>query len=398
VHATFNDSENKQIIIDVRDTISKPMTIHDLYKTLQPLVILDGHTLLLYKGEILPKVENPLFPFETIIFQDRLYVKTNLSNDSLITTGSEILKINGESASTVVEKILNYVHGEKKEFKVRFIDNMGFAHYYRLVYGNFSVFNLEYKNKEKIKSVNVKGANRKDFPKHKKEQHVFDIIDDKIAYLKVGKFRNPHKFLSFIDSAFTEINNRDINNLIIDKTRGGGFTDLADSLFSYFVSKPYCNFEKQIIRISDESKEYIEELSGKGRFEGDYFIIENKPTLKRLRHNQFNGKVYILTGPRAYSSATLFVAMAKCYSNATIVGEETGQPLISNASICRQELPNSKIFLFSSFSTFYMPCAANKKDGVMPDIKIEKTLNDLLYDNDKYLKFTIEYIKQQENK
>ncbi len=397
VHATFNDSPNRQEIINIRDTISTQMTSHELYRTLQPLVTLDGHTFLIFKGEILPKVENPFFPFETIIFQDRLYVKTNISNDSLITKGCEILKINGEDVSVIIRKILSYVQGEKKEFKVRSIDNMGFATYYRLVYGNYSAFDVEYKNKSETKITEVKGVNWKHFPKHKKEPLEYKLIDNNIAYLKVGKFRNPHTFLPFIDSIFTDIKDKKISNLIIDKTSGGGFNELADSLFSYITINPYSNFVKQKVKISGDSKDFIAEQSDNGRIKGDYFIIENKPSKKIIRQNQFKGKVYVLTGPRAYSCATLFVAMTKCYSNAIIVGEETGQPLISNGSICRHKLSNSGIYLYTSFSTFYMPCAVNEIDGVKPDIEVEKTLNDLLYDNDKYLKFTVDYIKKQQN-
>jgi C-terminal processing protease CtpA/Prc len=65
---------------------------------------------------------------------------------------------------------------------------------------------------------------------------------------------------------------------------------LTDSLISYISDHPFCNLEKKMIRIS--------------------------------RPNQFKGKVYILAGSRTYSASSMFAAIAKCYTDAIIVGEK----------------------------------------------------------------------------
>ena len=68
------------------------------------------------------------------------------------------------------------------------------------------------------------------------------------AYLKIGKFKPPKEFLPFVDSSFTEIQNRGCDYLIIDVTEGGGFSSLTDSLLSYFSEQPYCELEKKRIK------------------------------------------------------------------------------------------------------------------------------------------------------
>ena len=133
-----------------------------------------------------------------------------------------------------------------------------------------------------------------------------------------------------------------------------------------------------------------------GKEEGDYFVLTGSPGSSVNRPNRFTGKVYILTGPEAYSAATLFVAMAKCYTQSIIVGEETGQPLISNGDLSRYKLPDSEMYLYTSHSIYYLPCAANTFDGV-PDIEVKMTLDDLLNDADTYLNYTIKLIRQIEN-
>jgi hypothetical protein len=248
IHPTFNGSSNKQALYILRDTIDTPLTSHELFKILQPLVTLDGHTTLQFTGAILPEIENPLLPFETIIYENRLYVKHNLSADKLLKKGTEILYING----------------------------------------------------------------------------------------------------------------------------------------------------KKMNRISRETEEFIHELEVEGAQQGKYFIYYRNPELHKSKPNRFTGKIYILTGPRSYSASGMFAAAAKCYSDACVVGEETGQPLISNGDISRHKLPNSGMNLYTSHSIYYFPCARNKEESVKPDIEVTMGLNDLLNDSNRYLKYMVVLIRSQE--
>jgi len=398
IHPTFNETSKKQALLVFRDTINTSLTIHELFKILQPLVALDGHTTLQFTGSIFPEVENPLLPFGTIAFDNRLYVKHNLSSNALLRKGTEILKINGTPASDIIDNIINYLPGENPEYKIRKLDNEAFSNWYRLVYGNFGKFEIEYSGPDGPRSTTVEGTHWDQFPKYEEDSHLFRIMDQNIAYLKVGPFRKPKIFLSFIDSVFTEIKIQEIHTLIIDKTQGGGFSMLTDSLLSFITDKSFCDLEKKKIRISTETEEFINDIIDEGKQKGDYFVVSKKPRPPIGKSNRFKGNVYILTGPRAYSAATMFIAMAKCYTNSIIVGEETGQPLISNGDISRFKLPNSGMYLYTSLSIYYLPCARNKHDGVKPDYEIRLTKEDLLYDVDKYLEFAIQLIKQKQER
>jgi len=396
IHPTFNESSNKKALLDLRDTLATPLTSHELFKILQPLVILDGHTTLQFTGAILPDVENPLLPFETIVFDNHLYVKHNLSKDTLLKKGTEILKINGKPVSVILANMISYLPGERLEYKNRKLNNAAFPNWYRLLYGNFERFEIDYAGQAGIHTTTLEGAHWNQFPKHEEDQLKLTFLEGNIACLKVGKFVHPREFLPFIDSSFTEIKNRQSDHLIMDITEGGGFTMLTDTLLSYITEKPFCNFDKKMIRISRESNDYIEEHKEEGVRNGDYFVITKKTELPVSRANRFAGKVYILTGPRAYSASTMFVAMAKCYSDAVIVGEETGQPLISNADISRHKLPHSGMNLYTSHSIYYLPCARNGQEAVIPDMEVEMSMQDLLRDTNKYLDYTIELINEKQ--
>ena len=119
-----------------------------------------------------------------------------------------------------------------------------------------------------------------------------------------------------------------------------------------------------MIRISRETHDYIQDLEGEETQEGKYFILSKTPAMPVNRANRFDGKVYILISPRTYSASTMFAAMAKCYSDAVIIGEETGMPLISNADITRSKLPYSGMNIYTSMSIYYLPCAENMQNGM----------------------------------
>lgn len=395
IHPTFNHSSNKQALLDLRDTIGTPLTTHELFRILQPLVTLDGHTTLQFMGAVYPDVANPLLPFEIIVFDHRLYVKTNLSTDTSLKKGTEILKINGKPVGDILSEMIPYLPGERLENRMRKLRNEAFPNWYRLVYGNFESFEIEFTCSDGIRTTTVKGTHWNQFPKYEEEMLSLTFPEKDIACLKVNRFRRPGKFLPYIDSAFSVIQKRQVDNLIIDITEGGGFSDLTDSLFSYITVNPYCTLEKKMIKISRGTKDFIADLKEEGEQKGEYFILSGKPGTPMARSNRFRGKVYVLTGPRTYSASSMFAAMAKCYSDAIIVGEETGMPSISNADISRYKLLHSGMHIYTSLSIYYLPCAENNMDGVKPDVEVKMSTEDLLEGRNRYLEYTIDLIKRE---
>jgi len=145
IHPTFlsyYQGNNIQSKIDsIKKTISYPMSSLDLFRIMQPIISIDGHTTLTYTGEVYPKIENPFFPFKVIIYNDILYVKENLSDNASIAKGSVIKTINGIPANTIIKNLTRYLPGEKETYKIKSLENE-FHIYYMLIYGSFSDFNI----------------------------------------------------------------------------------------------------------------------------------------------------------------------------------------------------------------------------------------------------------------
>lgn len=396
IHPTFlsyYQENNIQSKIDsIKKTINYPMSSLDLFRIMQPIVSIDGHTTLTYTGEVYPRIENSFFPFKVFIYNNLLYVKDNLSDNKSILKGSVIESINGISANAIVKNLIKYLPGEKESYKKKSLENE-FHIYYRLVYGSFANFNISV-NKSEYK---IKGAKWNDFQESSKPKFELHFYDNDIAYIYKRSFKPPKDFIHFMDSAFNVISEKQIKYLIIDNLRGGGMTDLADTLMSYFADKPYCMFEKKMTKISPLTKDFIESKKSEGYVKGEYFVQEFSTHNSRI--HRFIGTVYILTGPLSYSTGTCFPAAAKCYQNAIIVGEESGQPLLSNGDLNRFILTNTKLTCYTSLSKIYMPCNNNETmKGVLPDYNVTPTLEDLLNDKDYALEYTLKLIREIKKK
>lgn len=394
-HPTFlsyYQENNIQSKIDsIKRTIDHPMSSLDFFRMMQPMISIDGHTSLTYTGEIYPKTDNPFFPFKVIIYDDLVYIKENLSDNKAILKGSMIEKINDIPVNTIIKNLIRYIPGEKESYKTKSVEE-DFHIYYRLVYGSFQTFNVTVNNKE----YTVKGASWKNLKEPGKPKYELRFFDGDIAYIYKRKFQPD--FLPFMDSAFAEITERNVKYLIIDNLRGGGITDIADTLMSYLTDKPYCMFVKKKTKISPLTRDEIAGNKSEGIIKDDYFIQNFSPH-DCIRNNRFRGTTYILTGMRSYSTATIFPASAKCYGTAIIVGEESGQPLVSNGGLDAFVLPNTRLKCHTCLSVFYMPCHNNdNENGVLPDYKVTPTLEDLLNDRDYILEYTLELIKETEKK
>jgi C-terminal processing protease CtpA/Prc len=395
IHPTFLNyyqENNVQRKIDsIKKTINIPMSSLDLFRMMQPVISIDGHTTLMYTGEIYPKIDNPFLPFRIVIYHNLMYVKENLSENKTIPKGSTIETINGIPVNTIIENLIRYLPGEKESYKTKSLEKE-FHIYYGLVYGSFSEFNVTI-NKTEYK---VKGAKWNDFQEPSKPKFDLHFYDD-IAYIYKSSFKPPRDFISFMDSAFKVISEKQTKYLIIDNLRGGGLTDLADSLMSYFAANPYCMFVKRMTKISPLTKDFIESKKSEGYIKDGYFVQEFLPHLPRP--NRFTGTTYILTGPLSYSTGTCFPAAAKCYHNAIVVGEETGQPLLSNGDLNRFVLPNTKLNCFTSLSRIYMPCNNNNTmNGLIPDYTVTPSLEDLLNDKDYALEYVLKLIRENKTK
>ncbi len=236
-------------------------------------------------------------------------------------------------------------------------------------------------------------ADTQEFDAEKSEVEAKIILDGRVAYLRLPSFYrnidNDHKFLLDFYAA-----NADCEHLIIDiRDNGGGYSWYWEhNIVAPNIDAPLAFYDLQIYRDSKQNHPFIRAEIRQG---AKSFPLDQLPDLPKLnpddlkladrflRFDQsvtpasedgkklFQGKIWVLTGPRVYSAAEMFCYFCKQTGFATLVGEATGGdgPGVSPALYA---LPNSGLLVQYSCSHGLNPDgSSNEEAGTMPDIVIQ---------------------------
>jgi C-terminal processing protease CtpA/Prc len=89
----------------------------------------------------------------------------------------------------------------------------------------------------------------------------------------------------------------------------------------------------------------------------------------------------------------MFASMAKYYSIATLVGEETGDATACYGDTLHFSLPNSKLQIVVACKYFVNVGGKPDGHGVIPDCEVKQTRDDTAKGVDTVLQFTLNLIK-----
>jgi C-terminal processing protease CtpA/Prc len=116
--------------------------------------------------------------------------------------------------------------------------------------------------------------------------------------------------------------------------------------------------------------------------------------------NRFNGNLYILIGGLSFSGGSEFAALAKNYTNAKFIGEETGGGYYGNTSgrSLKLTLPNTTLKINIPLHKFVVQEKENSGipfgKGVLPDYEIQPTIEQYLSGFDAEMEFTKKMINK----
>ncbi len=430
---------------DIEEDLSEPLTRLEFYRKVAPLVtrIGDGHTYITYPVEELNEYINGggrLFPLDVRIIGERLFVVVDYTGE--IPPGAEILKINGFSISQLIEELTKYVSGEKLSYRIESV-NTNFRALLWFAY-SWEEFNITYLSPSgKALQKPIKGMTwneltrkaqelQKEFAKEEKEEDSKKIQYPYYSYasmpeLKTGvidfrAFQDPEKFNLFLEETFRKIKEEEIEHLIIDiRNNSGGNSTLGDALLDYLTDKPWRQFSKIELKVSKQIKEYYkdplpalkkiypESYESMYQASREWYrsvyqeisslpegeVFSSSPELIEPSENplRFHGKLYVLIGSHTFSSAVNFAATVKDYGIGTLIGEETGGLPTHFGDIYPFWLPNTDLPAGVSHKKFYRPSGIDDGRGVLPDIEVTTTLEDVLEGKDPVMEHILEVIK-----
>ncbi|MBN1970318.1 MAG: hypothetical protein JXR48_15945 [Candidatus Delongbacteria bacterium] len=384
---------------------------------------------------------NEIFPIQFKFIDNHLYILNIDKSFRYELIGKEIKRINNKPVLGVLKGLGSFISAENEFHKMnilskKYLNNPTFLKTYDFI--KTDSLNLTIAVNDTDENLVLPISDDFDFYKTKENTHYITskkstpfyyslIENEKIAYFQFNMFMDfnvwlnwvskapfflkpiiypvgfVHKtysqafneyytayFDNFLEEMFTEINKKNITNLIIDlRNNGGGNSTLGKQFIKYIPTKseelkdfmvyPYWEYFKK------DTMTYKSDFFSQVDSEDSDFYI--KPSV------QYNGNIYILIGENTFSSAVDFATLLKDNNIGNFVGTPTGGKPSSFGDLVFVKLPNHENILGHSWKFFQRPDRSKDKEITLwPDYVIYPSINDIINGDDAQFDFIINKI------
>ncbi len=435
----------------LKKTINRPLTPVQFYFKLQPVIakIREGHLALKMPSKKFNKKEIKVLKnkkglfgrFEYYVSDDHLYIIENKDSIENIKPGTEILSINKIPVSDYLKKYRNLINsdGYNTTFQDYYLKDV-FFNFYVAEKGIMDSAKVEtlYNHERRIVNLKREEKNKQELEKEKADKkrtdekkvndyvastssynRNFKFLDQErtIAYMKIQSFSRSFSN-RFYKESFAKIKDAKSSYLIIDiRNNYGGSLYEINQLYSYLAPEPFVlikpsqltsratPLKTNYFRKSNPLQYTLKGLLYPGYFFSQAFSVykgkdgnayyrmkENKPT--KPKKDAFKGKVYVLINGGSFSASSVISAKLKSDKRVTLVGEETGGANDGTVAgfYSYQKLPNSQIDLPIGLLLIQPNIDfTNTQKGVLPDVKIELSMQDIISNRDPQL----DWVKHQ---
>lgn len=259
-------------------------------------------------------------------------------------------------AEVAFAPLLFWVYGFEKELQIEYV-------------ANSKVYALRLTPLPRVEFLSgFESSSSKGIPSY----HLKLLGSGKVALLEFNSFEDRKGFQAFLESSFHQLQEKKIQNLIIDiRKNGGGDSNLGDDLLKYISPVPFTQYGKILVKISKEVKQQYNYA------EVENTILENSLVADKLKKPhpdsaRFGGNVYVLTSNFSFSSATDLAWYIKHYNIGKLVGEETGQWGVNFGELISFKLPTTKLSVRVAHKKFYCIGATDKSlHGVIPHYTVK---------------------------
>ncbi len=400
----------------IRLKLTKPMKAIDFYKTIAPLTvkIRDAHTNMIPFTHIDATIKkSALLPFglfdDILITTDSIYLLKDIPKNPELIKGTKITAIQNQSISEINKSIGCLLPNEHPE-KLFCSSSKLFIPFLALIQGFKDDYEIQIETeKGKYKNLTVKGLSlsymKNNYPaSYTKNENMQSRIfqEDRTLYMKINNFNNDPLFEKFIDNCFTEMETGNLNSLIIDlRLNPGGNSICGDIIFAHLYKGKFSQFSSSSIRISKQFKERRGTKGINYRKKDLKNGVVEFGTYKSRPENIdkiFNGKVYVLISGTTASSASAFAATVQDYNRGILIGDETGGLGSTYGDSLLFALPNTGLELRVSCKYFCRPNGDRSNKAVLPDFYVSQNPEDIYQGRDTIIDFTLNHIRQSQEK
>lgn len=366
------------------ESITDSISVEELYKIAAPIVAMigDGHTNLFFPANSVFKRDTKRLPVWMHVESDRT-ITVDRSLDSIMPCGAKVLKINGKATDQIIDELMQYVSGETEHFRLSRLDDLRPLLHVSMPADSYEIEYVAPGTTE-TRSYTFPALTPPEYmsrvpaPKNdnnSSEPYTFRIDEtEQVGIMDFRSFENQDKMKTFADSMFTTLRKRGIRDLIIDiRENGGGASSVGDILLQYFTPKPFIQMEKVLIRITPTTRRLM--------WYGDmtpgiyYHVTPEDKFHKPLSREEgfYDGKVWLLTSNKTFSSAGSFAWAAQVFGASTLVGETTGGMNVAYGDVLGYNLPVSGITCGISYKRFWKHNAdENDIHGAIPEYQVLK--------------------------
>lgn len=366
------------------ESITDSISVEELYKIAAPIVAMigDGHTNLFFPANSVFKRDTKRLPVWMHVESDRT-ITVDRSLDSIMPCGAKVLKINGKATDQIIDELMQYVSGETEHFRLSRLDDLRPLLHVSMPADSYEIEYVAPGSTE-TRSYTFPALTPPEYmsrvpaPKNDNnsgEPYTFRIDEsEQVGIMDFRSFENQDKMKTFADSMFTTLRKRGIRDLIIDiRENGGGASTVGDILLQYFTPKPFIQMEKALIRITPTTRRLM--------WYGDmtpgiyYHVTPEDKFHKPLSREEgfYDGKVWLLTSNKTFSSAGSFAWAAQVFGASTLVGETTGGMNVAYGDVLGYNLPVSGITCGISYKRFWKHNAdENDIHGAIPEYQVPK--------------------------
>jgi len=378
-------------------------------------VIMDGHYTLSPDATILSNfyTNSMLLPLDIFWVEMDAYLIRNFTDSQELKIGERIFSINGVPIENIQKVILTNVlrDGNNKTYPM-WILNTFLRAYYGFYFGSPEDYVIEIgPEANNTQMIQIKGLSHSEIKQAKKNKYpAYDKIEEtkqglslsmdpklKLARLTIRSFdkkilKNEYqqKFKPVLRGFMQEINDADIEHLVIDiRDNQGGEVSNGIFLLKHLLDQPFT----AVIRHAKVDKNNYNNLSERTKKANSSVDGIQKPFTK----NNYRKQLYLLTNGGSFSCSGIFAQALKSQNRGTFIGQETGGSAYNLVGLPTKDitLPHTKIMVNIPRVQFVLQEITPKKgSGVIPDIRTEISIENILENRDIEYQEVLDLIKK----
>jgi C-terminal processing protease CtpA/Prc len=368
------------------------------------------------------------FPFGLRFVKDKVHLFRNLSVETGLAHGAQLLAIDGTAVKDIVAALLPFVPSDAgiRTARIRRLETPStFGRLLALRFGIRESYRIRVRpvGGGEVREVAVPGVTavdisrllRERYPATAQRRPTYELaFRGPTAVLTVRQFgddpdKDRPRYPEFIKESFRSIQEKQVTSLVIDlRANGGGRDEYAKLLFAHVMDRPfmyYAGLETKkdrydLFRYTYETAKATEELAKSLRKNArGWFDVQGHPNrgLQMPEEPGFRGRVAILIDGGSFSATGETTSAFHYYKKAVFFGEECGSGYYGNTSgfMVLATLPGSGIRVRVPLVLYTMAVDGYPKDrGIVPDFPVAPTIEDVLAGRDVAMERALAYVQK----